>query len=375
MSTVPFAFSVRNWEIRTPVFSAENAVVPRSGLHFLAALVSFLAILGLLLFSATLLSGYGFLFGLLGILFGTLALFAHRELFGVVRNTATYARVHIEKYALHLYQGPSIPWTLSRAHRQENGHFYLELNTGEVLILRHASKRLTEALLNHRASFQNNSVVRERGPLMKVVIAGGSGQVGQILRGHFAQKATTEVVVLSRTERADSQSNERFVTWEGTTIGPRSREIDGCDVLINLAGRTVNCCYMKANMDEMMRSRVDSTHVIEAAICEAKQPSSVPGKRVPHCLERGSVVEIGDRAHHVGLAASGNLLANADIDTENLIDIAEPSGEEMVLSTCIGHVAGANRNVCAYQEFTAQTTDNLWVFERRHVKGADLRKS
>lgn len=107
---------------------------------------------------------------------------------------------------------------------------------------------------------------------MKVVITGGTGQVGQILREHYGVGDEHDVVVLSRGAGRGSRPREQFVRWDGTNLGDWAEAIEGADVVINLAGRTVNCRYTKANMDEMMRSRVDSTRVIGEAIAQAKVP-------------------------------------------------------------------------------------------------------
>ena len=74
---------------------------------------------------------------------------------------------------------------------------------------------------------------------MKVVIPGGSGQVGTILARAFHEDGH-DVVVLSR--RPDIRP-WRVIAWDGATLGDWQREIDGCDVVINLAGRSVNCRY------------------------------------------------------------------------------------------------------------------------------------
>ena len=68
---------------------------------------------------------------------------------------------------------------------------------------------------------------------MKVVIPGGSGQVGQVLKRAF-ESSGDEVVVLNRS--ADHES----MRWDGKTLGLWSKHIDEADVVINLAGRTVN---------------------------------------------------------------------------------------------------------------------------------------
>lgn len=105
---------------------------------------------------------------------------------------------------------------------------------------------------------------------MKIVIPGGTGQVGRVLVKAF-QARGDDVVVLSRSGESDA----RVVPWDGRTIGAWVEEIDGADVVINLAGRNVNCRYTEANRKEMMDSRVDSTRAVGAAIGSANRPPGV----------------------------------------------------------------------------------------------------
>lgn len=93
---------------------------------------------------------------------------------------------------------------------------------------------------------------------MKVVIPGGSGQVGTILARAF-HGGGHEVVVLSRRPLVRAW---RVVPWDGRALGNWQREMDGCDVVINLAGRGVNCRYTAANREEILQSRVLSTRVL-----------------------------------------------------------------------------------------------------------------
>jgi len=106
---------------------------------------------------------------------------------------------------------------------------------------------------------------------MKVVIPGGSGQVGTILARAF-QRDGREVVVLSRTARKASWG---VVTWDATTTGLWVKEIDGADVVINLAGRSVNCRYTPQNRETIKESRVRSTQIVGKAIAAAKRPPRV----------------------------------------------------------------------------------------------------
>lgn len=111
---------------------------------------------------------------------------------------------------------------------------------------------------------------------MKIILPGGNGQVGRILTRAFRYEGH-ECVVLSRkpSHRAYETPGLREVLWDGKTLGPWTTELDGADVVINLAGRSVNCRYHERNLREMMASRVDSTRVIGQAIAQAKNPPRV----------------------------------------------------------------------------------------------------
>ncbi|OUD01699.1 DUF1731 domain-containing protein [Streptomyces swartbergensis] len=104
---------------------------------------------------------------------------------------------------------------------------------------------------------------------MKIVIPGGTGQVGAVLKRALSA-AGHDVVVLSRRPQQPGE-----VHWDGATPGPWTEEIDGSDVVVNLAGRSVNCRYTPANLREMMDSRVHSARVVGEAIAAAARPPRV----------------------------------------------------------------------------------------------------
>jgi uncharacterized protein len=106
---------------------------------------------------------------------------------------------------------------------------------------------------------------------MKIVIPGGSGQVGTVL-GRAFQQGGDEVVVISRQPVVRPW---RVVSWDGATLGDWSNELDGCDAVINLAGRSVNCRYTAANRKAILDSRVLSTRVVGQAISKASRPPRV----------------------------------------------------------------------------------------------------
>lgn len=107
---------------------------------------------------------------------------------------------------------------------------------------------------------------------MKIVIPGGTGQVGMLLTREFAA-LQHEVVVLSRTGAAPAPA--RGVVWDGRHVGAWARELEQADAVINLAGRTVNCRYTPENLKQMMDSRVESTRAVGQAIAAAAQPPKV----------------------------------------------------------------------------------------------------
>src|SRR5206468_905648 len=90
-------------------------------------------------------------------------------------------------------------------------------------------------------------------------------QVGTVLARAFHRDGH-DAVVLSRRPRVEPW---RVVEWDGRTLGGWRNEIDGCDVVINLTGRSVNCRYKAANRTEILESRVLSTRVVGQAIAEA----------------------------------------------------------------------------------------------------------
>ena len=106
---------------------------------------------------------------------------------------------------------------------------------------------------------------------MRIVIPGGTGQVGAVLARAFHDEGH-DVVVVSRRPRVRPW---RVVEWDGRSLGAWQREIDGSDAVINLTGRSVNCRYNVANRKEILNSRVSSTHVVGEAIARAARPPRV----------------------------------------------------------------------------------------------------
>jgi uncharacterized protein (TIGR01777 family) len=107
---------------------------------------------------------------------------------------------------------------------------------------------------------------------MKIIIPGGSGLIGQMLARSFT-KDGHEVVVLSRVAAAGSPW--RVVAWDGRSPGSWCAELEGADVVVNLAGRSVNCRYTPANRQAITESRVNSTRAVGEAIAQAACPPRI----------------------------------------------------------------------------------------------------
>jgi NAD dependent epimerase/dehydratase family enzyme len=95
---------------------------------------------------------------------------------------------------------------------------------------------------------------------MKVVIAGATGFLGRRLHTHFAGVGH-QVRTIGRTGDA---------TWgDAQAIGG---EVDGAELLVNLAGKSVDCRYGQANRAEILRSRVETTRELAHAVSRASAP-------------------------------------------------------------------------------------------------------
>lgn len=102
------------------------------------------------------------------------------------------------------------------------------------------------------------------------MLAGGNGFLGHHLRQHFTRLGY-RVVVISRGPAAGPDA----VQWDARTLGPWAQALEGAAVLVNMAGRTVDCRYNAANKQEIMASRVDSTRVLGEAVAACHQPPAV----------------------------------------------------------------------------------------------------
>ena len=107
----------------------------------------------------------------------------------------------------------------------------------------------------------------------RVILAGGSGFLGQSLARGLAEEGY-ELIVLTRSPRAP-EGGVRFVGWDGSTRGDWVAWLEGAKLVVNLAGRSVDCRYHADNRRAILDSRIQSTRVLGEAIGQCAKPPSV----------------------------------------------------------------------------------------------------
>jgi uncharacterized protein len=108
--------------------------------------------------------------------------------------------------------------------------------------------------------------------LKRIVLAGGSGFIGQSLAKALLARGY-EVVVLTRSPRTGSGFRE--IEWNGTHLGEWIKFLDGAEAVVNLTGRNVNCPHTPENLREILESRVNSVRIIALAFDHVKTPPRV----------------------------------------------------------------------------------------------------
>lgn len=95
-----------------------------------------------------------------------------------------------------------------------------------------------------------------------VVIAGASGFIGSYFRRRFADEGW-QVRTVGRGPSSDAQWNDD---------GAITKALDGTELLVNLAGRSVNCRYDERHRREILDSRVLTTRALGRAVAACAEP-------------------------------------------------------------------------------------------------------
>jgi uncharacterized protein len=105
-----------------------------------------------------------------------------------------------------------------------------------------------------------------------ILIPGGQGHLGRLLACHFSAQGHAVTILTRRPAQPTSFAAWKQFFWDGRTLGPWTETLERTDVVINLAGRSVDCRYNAKNRDEILCSRVDSTNILGRAIQSAQHP-------------------------------------------------------------------------------------------------------
>jgi hypothetical protein len=112
---------------------------------------------------------------------------------------------------------------------------------------------------------------------LRIVIPGGNGQVGTLLSRHFHAQGH-DVVVLARKSLSTPW---RVVNWDGEHLGDWKSELEKSDLVINLAGRSVNCRYQRQIVrqswtPEPTRRACEVGPLVNSHICRAFGSTQAP---------------------------------------------------------------------------------------------------
>ncbi len=106
--------------------------------------------------------------------------------------------------------------------------------------------------------------------MKKLIIAAGTGFLGQVLVNHFKNKFE-EIVILTR-RNSKTVDGIKYVNWNARTFSGWEKELENATVLINLAGKSVDCRYTQKNKKAILLSRIESTKILNKAVLNCKNP-------------------------------------------------------------------------------------------------------
>lgn len=177
----------------------------------------------------------------------------------------------------------------------------------------------------------------------RIILAGGSGFMGGVLQQHYV-RAGFDVVVLSR-KQTPALPGVRSLTWDGIDTGPWAAEFEGADVVINLAGRSVDCRYHDRNRREILESRVQSTRLIGEVIRDCRRPPRTWLNASTATIYRHTFGPAWDETGETGATPSANDAFSVEVAKawEDAVDFsATPQARKVKLRAAM--VMGLGRN-------------------------------
>jgi uncharacterized protein len=143
----------------------------------------------------------------------------------------------------------------------------------------------------------------------RLILAGGSGFIGTLLTRALVADGFEVVVLTRRAKGEPPPPGVREAQWDGRSIGPWAKELDGAYGVVNLAGRSVNCRFTPENVRSIRESRVNSVLAIGEAVRRCEHPPGV-------WVQAAGVSIYGDQG-------------------ENWCDEDSPAGEGFLVPECL----------------------------------------
>jgi uncharacterized protein len=178
--------------------------------------------------------------------------------------------------------------------------------------------------------------IKHQFKMRKIIIAGGSGFLGDCLVRHFVENGF-QVVILTRQNQANQESIN-YCKWDAKNQGSWAKEMEGAEALINLTGKSVDCRYNEANKKLIMDSRIDSTKALGIAISQLINPPKVwinaaSATIYRHALDKEMDEDTGD----IGEGFSVDVCKNWE---QTFTEIQVPTTRKVILRIAI--VLGKN---------------------------------
>ncbi|SFI73920.1 TIGR01777 family oxidoreductase [Olleya namhaensis] len=168
--------------------------------------------------------------------------------------------------------------------------------------------------------------------MKKIIIAGGTGFLGQVLKTHFTKQNYT-VLILSRQPKSENE-----IYWNGTELGDWTKHLENADALINLSGKSVDCRYTDKNKKAIYNSRIDTTNLLGLAINLCDNPPKYWFNSSTATIYKGSLDT--PNTEHNGIIGDDFSMNIAKSWEQTFNAITTPKTKKVILRTSI--VLGKN---------------------------------
>jgi len=232
----------------------------------------------------------------------------------------------------------------------------------------------------------------------KIVIAGGTGFIGQALAGYFGRE--NKIIVISRLSVNSHNNNNKqalllpaegynitYRRWDGQHLEKHwTSELEGADIVINLAGKSVNCRYTEKNKGEIMDSRVNATNALGQAIRQCTVPPKMwinagSATIYRHATDRPQDEETGEIENDFSVQVCKNWEASFNsqrtpFTRKLLLRMAITLGNGAVMDAYyrllrwgLGGRQGNGRQMYSWIHITDMARTIEWLYEHKDMEG------